>query len=393
MINKANLIEYIEKLIKIHVPSVDNLRKSHHWLIDQINQGKGPFPLRHFRNSMLDKSISFYPKVNIFEHPNIPFLIIASDNEANSSFYALIRDNWTDTFNNLSMLELLQKQLICIGICRRNVTTDVSRNEFMRLGIQGTMNSHPSRVALHGLKLYHISDAGRLTDLRKDKIKSITDEMKVRIYRLLSPLNVIPYPNVASGQPMQEFIDDNTKASEIGETTDGKRLFAAVLWRHLQGSGAGDLFADWMENSGVDYQIDDLKSLLKRYSDTKVTIIRSDDRPKRSIEKREKIPLSNQNGLGLPSVRIFEIQPSSTGRFHLTGFGKSTGGINRDIKFIFRVFDEKNQIIAESHPHTAAELGIAAAGRQDYDRDQFRQSDFFVNGKANSSIARRVRWK
>ena len=148
-----------------------------------------------------------------------------------------------------------------------------------------------------------------------------------------------------------------------------------------------------MENSGVDYQIDDLKSLLKRYSDTKVTIIRSDDRPKRSIEKREKIPLSNQNGLGLPSVRIFEIQPSSTGRFHLTGFGKSTGGINRDIKFIFRVFDEKNQIIAESHPHTAAELGIAAAGRQDYDRDQFRQSDFFVNGKANSSIARRVRWK
>lgn len=392
MIQNANLIEYIESLLMTHFPSIENLRKSHRWLLKQIDQGVGPFPLRHFQNSPFYPTLSVYPKVNFFQDPSLPFSIIASDNEANSSFYALVRESWTDQIDQLTMLQMMQKQLICVGIFTRQRTTSFSHDHFRKLGISGAMNNHPCRVALLGLKLYHISDAGRLTDIRSDKVKSVTDEIKVRIYRLLSPLNVIPYPNVVRG-PWREFIDNRKHASEIGETPEGKYLFAAILWRHLQTQGAEGLFKEWMEHSGVNYRIEDLKTILAKHRDTKVTISALEP-TQRGQTIIQPIQTPSNESVNSPSeATIFEIRYNRNGRCHLDGFGITTGGPNRDKPFIFRVINQAGMIEAESEVHTAETLRIAEDGRENYDTDTFRQTDFFKNSRPHTALARRVNWK
>ncbi|WP_426750713.1 hypothetical protein [Myxococcus sp. Y35] len=99
------------------------------------------------------------------------------------------------------------------------------------------------------------------------------------------------------------------------------------------------------------------------------------------------------------SVRCFDIFETDTGRFHLTGFGVSTGGVNRDIPFVFRVIDRRNKVLLESQPTTAAALGIAARGRVDYNRDGFHQRDIVVRDSSSrqvtpaSAIGRRTPWK
>jgi len=99
----------------------------------------------------------------------------------------------------------------------------------------------------------------------------------------------------------------------------------------------------------------------------------------------------------LSTSNTLEIRETANGRFHLSGFGVAIGGPNRDVPFTFHVLDAQGELIAESAASTATELGIAERGRGDYDRNQFRQTDFFVarDGGAPqpcSAIARRVRW-
>ena len=96
-------------------------------------------------------------------------------------------------------------------------------------------------------------------------------------------------------------------------------------------------------------------------------------------------------------VREFEVRETSTGRFHLVGFGAEYGGTDRDESFIFVVRDRQGCEVARSLPYTARQLSIAERGRRDYDADRFHQSDFFKRDAgggpiAHSAIARRARW-
>ncbi len=96
-------------------------------------------------------------------------------------------------------------------------------------------------------------------------------------------------------------------------------------------------------------------------------------------------------------AREFEVRETSTGRFHLAGFGAEYGGSDRDESFIFVVRDRHGCEVARSLPCTARQLSIAERGRRDYDANRFHQSDFFKRDAGggpipHSAIARRARW-
>lgn len=96
-------------------------------------------------------------------------------------------------------------------------------------------------------------------------------------------------------------------------------------------------------------------------------------------------------------VDHFDIEENDKGKFHFKDFGQSTGGSDRDLPFIIRVFDKSSKaLVARSEPVTAKDLGIGESGRRDYDLDNYRQYDFFVKVQSqvipNSAIALRVPW-
>lgn len=96
-------------------------------------------------------------------------------------------------------------------------------------------------------------------------------------------------------------------------------------------------------------------------------------------------------------VRTFEVRETSTGRFHLTGFGVKCGGADRNGSFVFVVRDRDGREVARSLPTTARQLSIAERGRRNYDANRLRQRDFFkraADGRPvpDSAVARRCRW-
>lgn len=96
-------------------------------------------------------------------------------------------------------------------------------------------------------------------------------------------------------------------------------------------------------------------------------------------------------------VREFEVVETSTGRFHLAGFGVNCGGTDRNESFVFVVRDRYGREMARSLPATARQLLIAERGRREYDANRFHQTDFFkraADGRPvpDSAVARRCRW-
>ena len=93
--------------------------------------------------------------------------------------------------------------------------------------------------------------------------------------------------------------------------------------------------------------------------------------------------------------REFVVKETSSGRFHLAGFGVTCGGMDRATPFVLVVQDQRGREIGRSHPTTAQELGIAERGRGDYDLDKFHRTDFLkvVGGRlVPSAQARRAAW-
>jgi len=90
------------------------------------------------------------------------------------------------------------------------------------------------------------------------------------------------------------------------------------------------------------------------------------------------------------------VRETSTGRFHLSQFGRAIGGPDREAPFRFQVLDAAGEPLAESGEVTAKELGIAERGRCDYDADNYHQTDFVMWEEGQGlvpyqALAKRVR--
>lgn len=116
-----------------------------------------------------------------------------------------------------------------------------------------------------------------------------------------------------------------------------------------------------------------------------------------SPARQAKNETSSVEGSNEEVVREFEVMETSTGRFHLAGFGVDCGGTDRNESFVFVVRDGYGREVARSLPTTARQLLIAERGRRDYDANRFRQTDFFKRATGgrpvpDSAIAGRCRW-
>ncbi len=92
----------------------------------------------------------------------------------------------------------------------------------------------------------------------------------------------------------------------------------------------------------------------------------------------------------------FIIKENTNGNFGMSGFGINIGGNDRNNKFRFVIQNVKGQDIYVSDETTAKELGIAARGRGDYDKNCFWKSNFIqINDNElilSSAISRRINW-
>lgn len=100
---------------------------------------------------------------------------------------------------------------------------------------------------------------------------------------------------------------------------------------------------------------------------------------------------------GNENFPILYITETPSGKFNFQGFGVGIGGQNRDQQFVIKVYNQVGALIAQSQPVTAQELGIASAGRSDYDRNRFSNSNFLIKTEAGqlipgTALARRVPW-
>jgi hypothetical protein len=128
------------------------------------------------------------------------------------------------------------------------------------------MNKHSMRVACANLKLCHISDAARLGDFGHLRLDNIDEEIIIRFYRLISPLNVFPFPNP------NHFLGEISNISagrEFGESEEGKRLFAEIIRKGIRDE---DLFNSWFEYSQPPFELQDLKRTLDQFRNATIRL-------------------------------------------------------------------------------------------------------------------------
>jgi len=225
------LIEFLKDIDRRFVPEPAVMEAAQGWLCRELEKAQGPFPCRHFSSR---SGFKLAPKVNFFssvEH-DLPFDVIASDNECSSSLYAALRAGVK--LERMSMLEALQRGIIKTGILTREKSTDSSRRRFVEHGIRADMNRHPMRIALHNLTLCHLADAAdRVSNL---EWASREDELRARIFRSLSPLNVFPFPHPSSraGGYIQRL--GSGQDTDLGGTPEFQHFIANFLIRKFVGT-------------------------------------------------------------------------------------------------------------------------------------------------------------
>jgi hypothetical protein len=392
-----------EMLVKYY-PSVENLARAHQWLLTQLESPGAAIPIRHTSNIIYDPTFTPRPKVNFFNYPDLQVGVIASDNEANTSLFAIVRSGWSDLLDKTTLHDLMRDGRIKIGILKNGVTTPESRRQLTLLGIRGGMNNHPARVALHKLKLYHLTDAAERADFPRAGFPSLHHEIMTRSYRLLSPLNVFPFPNEPRNFSLHiTNPPERLDRQEFGESNQGKRALAGAILEYLSSHGKSDLFDIWLTKSCCQYTKRDAETSWKLWKDVRICMTpRNNDQnglvnanvpniklpqPVAPNAPTQLIPVGVNTGEN-DNVPFFDVIENGKGRYHLSKFGIATGGNDRKRPFRIRIIDRNGQVIRVSEVTTAADLGIANAGRGDYDKNLYRIIDF-----PNSAVANHVVWK
>lgn len=386
---QGKLSDILEEHLAGFYPNLEDVEKANKWIIRQLTDEAGPFPVRASKTLLSRPDLRLGPKVNVFEAKSLhlPFDVIASDNEANTSFFSLVRDGWTQELDEMTILQMIRVKKIALGILQNEVSSEKTQQYFQNLKLKPSMNCHPRRVALEGLKLYHL--AGAASSFERASFNSLKSEILIRSYRLLSPLNVVPYPNTSASKRGNRLVEivNGQQVAEIGETPEGALMFAGVLHAYLRKNGFASLVESWLEWAQPGYGIGELEAGYQKASRTEIRIEARED------VKTRPVPEVGSLGAAPGAFPIFEVKENENGKTHLQNFGVRIGGVDRRSPFVFRVFDAKEELIAESLPVTAHDLGIAARGRMDYDRNKFHQSHFFQDGQPHSAIGRRIRWK
>ncbi len=78
------------------------------------------------------------------------------------------------------------------------------------------------------------------------------------------------------------------------------------------------------------------------------------------------------------AVCEFDVVENSCGRFHLRSFGERVGGPDRDKPFVFVVRNAEGEEVDRSSVVTVDALKIGALGRRDYDKNEYRITDFMI---------------
>jgi hypothetical protein len=325
----------------------------------------------------------------------VPFDVIASDNEANASFYSSLLGGKPFNVQNMTILQALQG-LIKVGILRAGECPNIERSAFRHNSIQTTMNNSPLRPALENLQLDHIFDAAQNFSAPFGQA-----QLKERCFRLLSPLNVFPFP---SSRKYLHYLDNTQTPHGVGGTPQGQNAFRDFLFIKYSENKHAKVLTDYYAQVNQPIpQYAEVKARVALLSNIHVSISPKNTHaqatksvPNQTIRRRL-LTRPPQNTQQSRSV-VFEITESANGAFHLQGFGTLTGGPNRDIPVSFVVRDRNNQILKSSDPRTARDLGIAANGRVHYDADKYFSSNIVIrNPKGqivpNNALGRRIPWR
>lgn len=383
----GSLLDLLEDLFAGYYPDLKKASDTQDWLINQLNLEVGPFVYRHSSDirNMVNRPGRNKPRYYFStDFQDIPFDIIASDNEANSSLFSSLLGPNPVNYKQLTILEALQGP-IKVGILRNDSCELVERDAFSQKSIQTTMNNHVHRPALSNLQLDHIIDAGQNMNLPFG-----ADQLKQRCFRLLTPLNVFPFP---SQKEYDHQMQSAPAPSGIGGTPEGQTAFQYFLFQKYFDAGFQNTLSEYYKQFGQ--AMPDINRVRRQVA--QLANVRIEIHPNQG----PRIPHASQT---TPQVvqepggqSIFEIKETTSGRFHLNGFGVTFGGPNRNIPVTFVVIDSTGKILLRSKPTTAKDLGIAARLRGDYDADKFRSSDIVVRDSAGNivpgnALGRRIPW-
>jgi len=274
---EGNLINFLENILENYYPKREALESAQDWLINEIKEGKGPFPIRHVANC-IHSNLRLSPKVNYFsksDYPELPFDIIASDNEACSSFFANLRDP-SFKIGESSILNLLQTGIIKTGSKNKNLKTE-SIQYFNKLNIKLDKNNSSFKVSKDNLEVCHIADAGKIEDEAIDKKINFKSELEIRIYRLLSPLNVFPFP---FHKHYSYFFNGEGSNLILKKNNPGGDRNIQILFAALLKNKFFKAVSDWKKYANLfcsDQQIDD--HLLK-FKNVEIKILKKSNQSK-----------------------------------------------------------------------------------------------------------------
>ena len=344
---------------------VSVIEAAHSWLLDHMGQKGTMLPLRA-TGSVMILGVDVPARRHRGQRLRLAVAerdAVFCDNELPVWLYGRAP---TPGFFNVSLQAMLEQRLAPVADTR-------ARNEG-----DGTFRLETVARPWGAAKRHkHIFDAGLPRGTDNSALTS--DEAISKFLRFVHPVNWFLFPA------------DLAHDAEQNDAPEYQHVAAVWLERRCQ-----DVFREFLtlirpDGFGWNSQ---WRTIGQRCIDTLLMPERNVERPSGGSKPAAKITVSTP----VHNAHIVEVNETRSGRFHLSGFGVSAGGVTRDTPIAFRVIGRSGRVLLQSHPTTAASLGIAGRGREDYDANGFRQSDLVVRDPStgvltpNSAIGRRIPW-
>jgi len=238
---QVSLCEFVRAMLA-HYPHPSRAVAADEWLWQEVNRPGATLLVRHSATPVTRDLPKFSDCAARYSPDGVDFL--TTDDEGPVSLYDKVEDHpWSAE----SLLSLLQRSVLVTGTVkvRKSHPAPEQRKQEIRaqltaLCIRPRMASG-SRLRQHALKLSHLASANGGIGREGLSFTSCAEEVRLRAYRTMSPLNMVPTPQpgryhhqlLSAGKLGHFFLEQG----DVGETPSILKALLAGLYLRFRELG------------------------------------------------------------------------------------------------------------------------------------------------------------
>ncbi len=239
---EVSLCDFVRDMLA-HYPHPSRAAAADEWVWREVNRPGATLMVRHSATPVSKELPKFSDCAARYSAGGVDFL--TTDDEGPVSLYEQVdRHLWS---TGESLFSLLQRSVLVTGTVkvRKNHPEPEKRKQEIRaqltgLGIRPQMATG-TRLRRHALKLSHLASANGGIGSEGLSFTSCADEVRLRAYRTMSPLNMLPTPQPAryhhrllSAGRLERFF---LVQDDVGETPSIQKALLAGLFLRFREVG------------------------------------------------------------------------------------------------------------------------------------------------------------